>query len=117
MLDLFIFACTMSLILYGLYDKWFQANYFLKSQNYNEIMKYIMKNQYHINDEEFFQNDYNDYQYGDIKIDVLYYEVKFANNDILLSYLQRKKICNRIENLWNNYRMPTVQQLNKRNIR
>ena len=78
--------------------------------------KYIMKNQCHINDEKFFQNDYINYQYGNIKINVLYNEVQFANNKILLSYLQSKKICNCIENLWNKYRMPTVQQLNKRNI-
>lgn len=116
MLDLFIFACVMSLILYGLYAEWFQDNYFLKLQNYDEIMKYIMKNQCHINDEKFFQNDYINYQYGNIKINVLYNEVQFANNKILLSYLQSKKICNCIENLWNTYRMPTVQQLNKRNI-
>lgn len=91
MLDLLIFVCIMSIILYGLYAEWFQDNYFLKLQNYDEIMKYIMKNQYHINDEEFFQNDYNNYQYGDIKINVLYYEVKFANNDIYYCHFYKEK--------------------------
>ena len=52
MFDLFIFACVMSFILYGLYAEWFQDNYFLKSQNYDEIMKYIMKNECYINDEK-----------------------------------------------------------------
>ena len=30
MLDLFIFACVMPLILYGLYAEWFQDNYFFE---------------------------------------------------------------------------------------
>lgn len=62
MLCLFIFTCIMILIIFCALDEWLQSNYFLKLQNYNEIMKYIRKNQYRLNDENFFKKDYNNYQ-------------------------------------------------------